>query len=84
MLDCVDDRLTDGHADPMHRLVVESRHPTDVVAHDLDEVEHVECAAEIEANAVPAGHRGSDDDYKSALRKVQSARSVTNQSRASW
>ncbi len=43
------------------RVVVESGHPSDVVADDLHEVEHVEGAVEVETDSVAAGHQGLPD-----------------------
>ena len=56
VLDRIDHRLAHGHADPVDRLVIQARLPADVVAHDLDEIEHVEGAAEVETDGVSAGH----------------------------
>src|SRR2546426_1794278 len=52
VLDGVDHRLADRDADPMDRVVVLADTPAHVVAHDLDEVEHLERAREFEANHV--------------------------------
>jgi len=59
VFDGVDDRLAYRNADPMKGLVVESRLTPDVIAHDLDEVQHVERAVKVEANGVAAGHQPS-------------------------
>jgi 3-phosphoshikimate 1-carboxyvinyltransferase len=41
----------------MDGLIIKACHPSDVIAHHLDEVEHVERAVEVEADAAAAGHR---------------------------
>ena len=57
VLDGVDDRLADGHADPVHRVLVEADALGQVIADHLDEVQHVEGAAELETDDVPlVGH----------------------------
>ena len=61
VLDRVDDRLADGDAHPVQRLVVQARHPADVVADDLDEIEHVEGAVEVEADGVCRGSSATGD-----------------------
>ena len=57
MLDGIDDRLAHGDADPVQRLVVEPGEPPEMVARDLDEIEHLEGAVEIEMDAVSVGHQ---------------------------
>ena len=58
MLDGVDDRLADGDAQPVHRVVVQADQAADVIAHHLYEIQHLERAAEIEANRRgPCAHR---------------------------
>ena len=49
VLDGVDDRLANRHADPMHRVFVKPEPAAQVVAYELDEIEHVERAAEFQA-----------------------------------
>ena len=60
VLDGVDDRLADGDADPVQRVVVEPDMPADVIADDLHEVEHLERAAEIETDGVAVRSCGPD------------------------
>ena len=50
VLDGVDHRLANGDADPVHRVFVEPDAATQMVADQLDEIEHVERAAEFQAN----------------------------------
>ena len=59
VLDGVDHRLAHRDAHPVERVLVEARHLADVVADDLDEVEHVEGAAELEADRVAVGSSDS-------------------------
>ena len=56
VLDGVDHRLADRHADPVNRVVVEPDVAADVVADDLHEVEHFEGAGEFEAERARDGH----------------------------
>ena len=42
------DRLPDGHAHPVHRIVIETHVPADMVADDLHQVEHLERAGELQ------------------------------------
>ena len=48
VLDGVDDRFPDRHADPVQRVVVEPDAAADEIADDLDEIQHLERAAELE------------------------------------
>ena len=41
----------------MQRIIVEARHATDMVADDLDEIQHVERAAELDPNGVRWRHQ---------------------------
>ena len=54
MLDRIDDRLANGDADPMQRVLVESDAAGEVIADHLHEVEHLERAAELEPDDVMA------------------------------
>jgi hypothetical protein len=48
VLDRVDDRLAHGNADPVDRVFVEGRHLSHAIAEDLDEVQHVEQAGNLQ------------------------------------
>src|SRR5690606_23361328 len=52
VLDRVDHALADRHAHPVHRVLVEAETPAQMVTDQLDEVEHVEGAAELEPDDV--------------------------------
>ena len=52
VLDGVDHALPDGHAHPVHRVLVEAKPAAQVVADHLHEIQHVERTAELEANHV--------------------------------
>ena len=54
MLDGIDHRLADGNAHPVHRLVVEARQPTEVIADDLHEVHHFEIAVDLQTDRTAA------------------------------
>jgi len=41
----------------MARVLVESCHPRDLIAHHLHEIEHLESAVEVEADGIPVTHR---------------------------
>ncbi len=56
VLDRVDDRFADRHAHPVERIIVETGHSSDVIADHLDEIQHVERTAELDANGVRMGH----------------------------
>ena len=71
VLDGVDHRLADRDADPVQRLVIEACLPADVVGHHLDEIEHVEGAAEVETDGVSPGHRSDGFDRTATLGRVQ-------------
>ena len=55
VLDRVDDRLAHGHADPVDGVLVEPGQLADAVADDLDEVQHVEVAVDLEPDRAAAG-----------------------------
>jgi hypothetical protein len=48
VLDRVDHRLAHGDADPVHRVLVEPDLLAQMITDHLDEIQHVECAAELE------------------------------------
>ena len=48
--DGVDDGLADGHAHPMHGIVVQAGVARDMIGDDLYQIDHVERARELEAN----------------------------------
>jgi hypothetical protein len=50
VLDSVDHRLSNRHAHPVHRIFIEATNSSDVVAEELDEVEHVEVAGKLETD----------------------------------
>ena len=52
VLDGVDDRFADRHADPMLRILVEAEVPSELVADRLDQIDHLEQARELQANGV--------------------------------
>ena len=56
VLDGVDDGFANRHADPMQRIVIEPGQATDVVADDLDEIQHVKCASELDTNRMRRRH----------------------------
>src|SRR5262245_29863333 len=56
VLDGVDDRLADGDADPMNRILVERRHLSHAIAEDLHEVYHVEETRDLQPDQA-AAHR---------------------------
>ena len=56
VLDGVDDTFPDGNADPMQRLVVETGQAADMIADHLNEIEHVERAAELNADGMRMRH----------------------------
>ena len=57
VLDRVDDRLAHGHADPVDGVLVEARHLTQMIAHHLNQVQHVEHAVDPEPDeAATVGH----------------------------
>src|SRR4029078_2826834 len=60
MFDGVDHRLAEGHADPVHRVFVEPDAATQMVADQLYEIEHVERAAEFQANDTTQRTRHAD------------------------
>ena len=53
MLDGVDDRLADGDADPVDRVLVEPAELRHVVADHLDEIEHLEVAVDLSLTVPP-------------------------------
>ena len=56
VLDGVDHRLAHGHADPVHAVFVEAGHLADVIAGDLDEIQHVEIAVDLDPDRAAARH----------------------------
>ena len=50
VLDGVDDRFANRHADPVDRVLVEPARAADVIGDDLHEVQHLDRAREFEAN----------------------------------
>ena len=50
VLDGVDDRLADRDADPVDGVLVEAGELTEAIAHDLDEVQHLEIAVDLESD----------------------------------
>ena len=54
VLDGVDHRLADGDADPVDRVLVEAGELADAVADDLDEVQHLEVAVDLQADGAAA------------------------------
>ena len=54
VLDGVDDRLADGDADPVDRVLVQAGELADAVADDLDEVQHVEVAVDLQPDGAAA------------------------------
>ena len=61
VLDGVDHRFANRHADPVGRLVVEAAHLSDVIRQHLDHVQHVEMAGEIETDEIPGGRHALDE-----------------------
>ena len=60
VLDGVDDRLADGDADPVDRVLVEAGQLPDSIAEDLDEVHHVEVARDLQPDGAAASqHAGT-------------------------
>ncbi len=57
MLDGIDDRLADGNADPVQRLVIKPGETPEMIARNLHEIEHLVCTVEIEMDAVSVGHQ---------------------------
>ena len=56
VLDGVDDRLADGDADPVDRVLVEGGQLTHAIAQDLHEIQHVEEAGDLQPDEAAAGH----------------------------
>ena len=56
VLDRIDDAFANRDAHPVERVVVQARHPAEVIADDLHEIQHVEGTAELDANSVRMGH----------------------------
>ena len=54
VLDGVDDRLAHRDADPVDRVLVQAGELTDAVAHDLDEVQHLEVTVDLESDGAAA------------------------------
>ncbi len=54
VFDGVDDRFANRDADPMHGVFVETDSTGQMVAHDLDEIQHLERAGEFEADKLMA------------------------------
>jgi hypothetical protein len=77
VLDGVDHALADGHANPVQGFVVEPDASGNVIAHDLDEIQHLEGAGELEADGlVPVEVHGGRLRYIIRHRFVMSS-SVT-------
>src|SRR5262245_2267769 len=56
--DGVDDGVAHCDAHPVHGIIVEPCEASEVIAHHLDEIEHVEGAPEVEPDGVPVVHQG--------------------------
>src|SRR5262245_10816578 len=56
VLDGIDDRLADGNANPVHRVVVEAGQLTDSIADDLYKIHHLEVAVDLKSNGAAAFH----------------------------
>ena len=57
VLDGVDHRLANRHADPVPRVLVQADIPPHVLADHLDEIQHFEGARELEVNVVAGVER---------------------------
>jgi hypothetical protein len=58
MLDRVDDGFPHRHADPVRRVLVEAGDRRKAITEDLNEIEHLERAGQLQANQVTIGlHR---------------------------
>src|SRR6185369_15130267 len=57
VLDRVDDRLAHGDADPVPIVLVEAHGPAQIVADDLNAVQHLKHAGELEMYHVPGIYR---------------------------
>ena len=69
VLDGVDDRFADGDADPVDRVLVEAGELPDAIAHDLDEVQHVEVTVDLQPDGAAAcQHAGRSDAGAEACR----------------
>src|SRR5262249_43348238 len=56
VLDRVDDALANGDADPVDGIFVHGRHLPHAVAQDLDEIQHVEKARDLQPDEAAASH----------------------------
>ena len=77
VLDGVDDRLADRDADPVDRVLVQAGELPHAVADDLDEVQHLEVAVDLEPDGAAARqHAGRSNparEVRNAGKSVESA-----------
>ena len=65
VLDGVDDRLADGDADPVDRILVEGGHLPHAIAEDLHEIHHVEEARDLQPDEAAARHHAVEGSGRS-------------------
>jgi hypothetical protein len=58
MFDRIDHRLADGNPDPMDAVFVERRQQRHAIAHDLDEIQQLIVAGNLQANSSAARQHG--------------------------